>query len=166
MSTTTDQIREAVSRVLAVIEELKRADPDTWGNLDPTPGSPATASAIAAIEARVGRPLPPSYRSFLELHDGYTDLHITGPLLPAEPDDDAVEWIEDLADVLDNEDRGTGVIVGGCFDADDFVYLDPERPQAGGEWAVVTMDDFEETVYPDFAAYLRGRAEAFAGLAD
>ncbi|PFG18179.1 SMI1/KNR4 family protein SUKH-1 [Propionicimonas paludicola] len=65
--------------------------------------APASAEAIAALEERLGRTLPPSYRAFLELTDGA----ITKPgwdhiLLPSNEGDDAgllttgqVGWLRD-----------------------------------------------------------------------
>lgn len=35
------------------------------------PNPAASAVALAKVEQRLGRPLPPSYRAFLELHDGW-----------------------------------------------------------------------------------------------
>lgn len=40
------------------------------------PGPPATQAAIVALEKRIGFSLPPSYRTFLSLHDGWE--HFSG----------------------------------------------------------------------------------------
>jgi len=121
-------------------------------------GKPATGEEIAAMEARIERELPAAYRAFLELHNGYADLHVTGPLLStAEMESgESAEHIEELAEILEGEGH-EGVIVGCSFDSDDFVYLDAER-------GVVTFNEFDEVEYEDFAAYLRGRAEIFGSL--
>ena len=49
--------------------EIMRLAPHRDVGLVPNPG--ASAVAIAAAEQRIGRPLPPSYRAFLEVHDGW-----------------------------------------------------------------------------------------------
>lgn len=43
-----------------------------YRDFSPTPNPKASARAIAAAEARIGQPLPPSYRAFLAEHDGWT----------------------------------------------------------------------------------------------
>lgn len=61
------------SKVLTRIRELQteilRAAPYRDISLVPNPG--ASALAIAAVEQRIGHALPPSYREFLALHDGW-----------------------------------------------------------------------------------------------
>jgi hypothetical protein len=49
--------------------EIMRLAPYRDVGLVPNPA--ASAVAIAAAEERIGRPLPPSYRAFLETHDGW-----------------------------------------------------------------------------------------------
>ncbi|HET7542458.1 MAG TPA: SMI1/KNR4 family protein [Polyangiaceae bacterium] len=49
--------------------EILRLAPYRDIGLVPNPG--ASASAIAAVEARIAQPLPPSYREFLAVHDGW-----------------------------------------------------------------------------------------------
>jgi hypothetical protein len=49
--------------------ELARLDPR--GGMPVTPPSAAAPATIASVERRLKRPLPPSYRAFLELHDGW-----------------------------------------------------------------------------------------------
>lgn len=49
--------------------EILRLAPYRDIGLVPNPG--ASASAIAAVEERIAHPLPPSYREFLALHDGW-----------------------------------------------------------------------------------------------
>lgn len=47
------------------------------------PPPPATAEAIAHAEQRIGRPLPPSYRDFLAMHDGWPQFFQGASLLGA-----------------------------------------------------------------------------------
>jgi hypothetical protein len=58
-----------LSGIQALQLEVLRAAPYRDIGLVPNPG--ASASAIAAVEQRISRPLPPSYREFLALHDGW-----------------------------------------------------------------------------------------------
>ncbi|MCK6532834.1 MAG: SMI1/KNR4 family protein [Polyangiaceae bacterium] len=59
-------------------EILKTAPYRDFG-LKPNPG--ATGAEIVAAEKRLGRPLPPSYREFLMLHDGWPRFYDGATLL-------------------------------------------------------------------------------------
>ena len=56
-------------RIKDVQTEILRAAPYRDVSLVANPG--ASNQAIAAVEERIGRRLPPSYREFLALHDGW-----------------------------------------------------------------------------------------------
>jgi len=58
-----------VERLRSVQTEVLRLAPFRDIGLVPNPG--ASAQAIEAAEARLGLPLPPSYRAFLAKHDGW-----------------------------------------------------------------------------------------------
>jgi hypothetical protein len=58
-----------VERLRGVQTEVLRLAPFRDIGLVPNPG--ASQQAIAAAEARLGVPLPPSYRAFLAKHDGW-----------------------------------------------------------------------------------------------
>lgn len=61
--------------------ELARLDPRAGMPVRPPPG--AAPRAVAAVERRLGRPLPESYRGFLATHDGYPQLYQGASLLSA-----------------------------------------------------------------------------------
>jgi hypothetical protein len=58
-----------LTRIKDLQTEILRAAPYRDICLVPNPG--ASARAIAAVEERIGHCLPPSYREFLALHDGW-----------------------------------------------------------------------------------------------
>ncbi len=68
-----------------------RAQKLALARLDPRAGMPvlppagAAPHAIAAVERRLGRPLPPSYRALLALHDGLPAFYQGASLLGARP---------------------------------------------------------------------------------
>ena len=68
----TRQIRRAQTEVM-------RLAPYRDVGLVPNPG--ASLAAIALAEERLGRPLPPSYRSFLRSHDGWPRFYEGATLL-------------------------------------------------------------------------------------
>ena len=62
---------------------LARLDPRAGMPIQPPSG--ASAGAIAAVERRLGRPLPPSYRELLAQHDGLPGFYQGASLLGARP---------------------------------------------------------------------------------
>ena len=92
--------------------------PDTWSD-DLTPaivesgwlGSPpATEEQVAALEARLGATLPPSYRSFLLTSNGFLQPTVLVPRLLRT---DEVDWFRSThQDVIDA--WGLGIRIGGA----------------------------------------------------
>jgi len=60
---------ETVGQIRQVKVELARVKPESGPVVAPPPG--ATLRAISAVERRIRRRLPPSYRAFLHQHDGW-----------------------------------------------------------------------------------------------
>lgn len=72
-----DPAREKLSQLVTDLHEAIEAVNAKLGiKVRSRPGAPATPAAIAAFEKRIGFPLPPSYRMFLGLHDGWE--HFSG----------------------------------------------------------------------------------------
>jgi hypothetical protein len=61
--------KEAIGRIRQVKMELAQLNPDTGPVVAPPSG--AALRAISAVERRIRRRLPPSYRAFLHEHDGW-----------------------------------------------------------------------------------------------
>ena len=61
--------KETIGKIREVKAELARLSPDAGPVLAPPPG--AALRAISAVERRICRRLPPSYRAFLHEHDGW-----------------------------------------------------------------------------------------------
>ena len=90
-----------------------------WKKLLRRKRKPATKQAIAALEARIGRSLPPSYRSFLEASDGAAAFEdILPELLPTRD----VRWFREQHQ--DWIDTWTREMPGDASDAAYFVYGD------------------------------------------
>jgi hypothetical protein len=60
---------ETVGKIRQVKMELARVNPEAGPSVAPPPG--AALRAISAVERRIRRRLPPSYRAFLHEHDGW-----------------------------------------------------------------------------------------------
>ena len=95
-------LRALIDRWAAAVKETSDDPPDTI--LRP----PATDAAIAALEARLGTTLPPSYRAFLAVSDGAAAFPAWG-LVAADPGSDpsAATGLHDAATVawIFNRDR-------------------------------------------------------------
>jgi hypothetical protein len=136
-------------------------------------GSPASAEAIQSLETRLGSPLPPDYRAFLQLHNGWRNFHADGKILAIEDQDS--EWVEKKiqfwTDLWDSEDpnpfaRGALPIMLG-ESLHHFLVLDPTRVGPGRGAEIVEYDSMhEEKVYESFTAYLRRELEVLKGLID
>lgn len=59
----------SLAKLRSIQSQILRVDPTREVGLVPNPA--ATPTAIAAVETRLGLPLPPSYRRFLLRHDGW-----------------------------------------------------------------------------------------------
>jgi hypothetical protein len=107
---------------------------------------PATEAELGALEARLGIPLPPSYRSFLAASNGFV---LPGCFVPALRSTESVEWLReampDLLDAYANADAGddaallqAALLISEQELVGTAVYLlDPRRPDADGEWSAL-----------------------------
>ena len=70
------EIAEVICRLVPAVERLSRFD--DYDDVIPRARPPAAAAAIEAYEKYLGLRLPPYYRAFLELYDGYEALAFPG----------------------------------------------------------------------------------------
>ncbi|MER7350890.1 SMI1/KNR4 family protein [Streptomyces aurantiacus] len=149
--------------------------------------APATPERIAALEERLGRRLPPSYRSFLEVTDGWRHAggfvyllggteHVRwhrdeaglGEMFREYLDEDASPEEIDEADLWDR-----ALDLGVESDAV-YVVMDPQDVDEHGEWAVYTwapwraspperhgaFRDFMQEMYREFHSLRADRDDA------
>jgi hypothetical protein len=64
-----DDWKQTIGKIRDVKAELAALDPAMGPAISPPPG--AGLRTIAVVERRIRHPLPPSYRAFLHLHDGW-----------------------------------------------------------------------------------------------
>ncbi|MFF5935617.1 SMI1/KNR4 family protein [Streptomyces sp. NPDC012508] len=169
-------------------EWVPRADADEGDDEDEDEhggtgfGSPARPAAeeaaIAAAEERLGRRLPPSYREFLAVSDGW---HVDEPAgvyqLGGVAD---IDWFGDPFDMtpmyeesLGNDPREEDVLLAGMWrralrletDSDmSHALLDPGDTDQDGEWALYVYrgwsGEFPQR-YPSFRAYMQAKYRGF-----
>jgi hypothetical protein len=126
-------------------------------------GKPATATQIAALERRIGRPLPPSYKAFLQLHNGWADFAGGAKLLAVEDHDSP--WVRKRIDQIGSylfSDDAANPFLNGCFpvllgkDENSYLVLDARKARKDGEMDFVLYDyGEEERRFKDFTAFLK-----------
>jgi hypothetical protein len=131
-----------------------------------TLGPPASPAQLAALEQRFGHALPPSYRAFLELHNGWDEFSGGSKLLAVE--DHGRDWVRERIAYWDAliEDDAANPFRCGCLpvlfgeDENHFLVLDPRTVRDDGEMDFVDFDYTVEFVrYPTFTEFLRDDLE-------
>jgi SMI1/KNR4 family protein SUKH-1 len=137
-------------------------------------GPPCTPQQIRSLEKRLGNALPPSYRAFMERHNGWTNFAADAKLLAVE--DHSSDWVKDrLLDMqelfpdTDQEDpfqQGAMLVLIG-EDSDEVLYVDPRTMRPDGEMDFVALDIVQETQrFPDFISFLEYKLDLFKRLID
>jgi cell wall assembly regulator SMI1 len=123
-------------------------------------GAPAPEVSVRGLEKALGLMLPPSYRAFLLLHDGWkmvdaaTDLYSCSELISTAGDPRTKKWRKIAVDHGDSF-ANSGIVIGGSkFSASKYL-LDPLRTNGVGEMPVIEYDKggIEET-YDTFLEFL------------
>ncbi|MFE0172266.1 SMI1/KNR4 family protein [Streptomyces sp. NPDC059002] len=167
-----DARRDAVGLRPADVEALRRG----WLGFDP-----AGPAEIAAMEARLGCEMPPSYREFLRVSDGWQHaggfVWALAGTREARWHENASELGEDFDEFWGEEDNPPEVraqvgLWSRALQLDVesdamYVLLDPEDVGPDGEWAVRVWASWhadEPTRYPSFAAYMVAMHQEFHHL--
>lgn len=136
-----------------------------------TLGPPASEQRIRLLEERLSLPLPPSYRAFLSLHDGWrmvaaeTDLLSIDEMLAGPYAEKVRRWQEQAAKWGD-EPGGSGLVIGFSMISQSRIILDPARADATGEWMLVEKYKDEEVEYRSFVEWLEKSAVDFEVIAE
>jgi cell wall assembly regulator SMI1 len=131
---------------------------------------PATEERIARLEQHVGRALPPSYKTFLSLHNGWrmvdaeTDLLSIEEMLGGPRADRIREWQQNAAKWGD-EVGGHGLVIGFSDISQSRIILDPRGVSADGEWKLYENYKDEEQEYDSFLEWLEQSVDDYQDLA-
>jgi hypothetical protein len=133
-------------------------------------GPPASEASIAQLEQHVGRSLPPSYRAFLTVHDGWrmvdaeTDLLSIEEMLGGRRAEKIRQWQQDAAKWGD-EIGGQGLVIGFSDVSQSRIILDPRRINEDDEWRLFENYKDEEQEYDSFLEWLEQSVEDYQDLA-
>ncbi|GAB7106932.1 SMI1/KNR4 family protein [Streptomyces phaeofaciens JCM 4814] len=138
----------------------------------------ADEAAIAAAEERLGRRLPPSYREFLAVSDGWHVDETAGVCQLGGVAD--IDWFRDPYDMtplyeqnLDDNPREEDVLLAGMWqralqletDSDmSYALLDPGDSDQDGEWALYVYRGWSGELpdrHPSFRAYMEATYRGF-----
>lgn len=135
------EVAAAVERVRAELSDEAARLRFPPPNFVPKP--PATPDAIAALETHHHIRLPPSYRAFLELHDGYEGLAGGGDMLSAQAilpggshHELVLRWKRMCAD-YGSAEVVDGIVIASSTQPNNWLYIDVNRPLEGGEYTLV-----------------------------
>ncbi|MEU8437318.1 SMI1/KNR4 family protein [Streptomyces sp. NPDC029216] len=143
------------------------------------PGRPgADEAAVSAAEKRLGRRLPPSYREFLAVSDGWHVGQAAGVYQLGGAAD--IDWFRDphgmtplYEESLDDDPREEDVLLAGMWqralqletDSDmSYALLDPGDCDRDGEWALYVYKGWGGEFparYPSFRAYMEAMYRGF-----
>jgi SMI1 / KNR4 family (SUKH-1) len=137
-------------------------------------GTPSSPQQLATFERILGKPLPPSYRAFLELHNGWNKFSGGAKLLGSE--DHGSAWVKKRLDDLDTlfyEEEGGNPFAEGAVpvmlgeDERNYLVLDPRTVRPDGEMDFVQFDlTREERRFKDFTSYLQYRLNLMREIID
>ncbi len=135
-------------------------------------GPPALPGQIAKLESILGKPLPPSYRAFLELHNGWSDFSGGAKLLAIE--DHERPWVKrrirKLGDLLFGDDSKNPFVQGAIpillgEEENSYLVLDPRSVRKSGEMKFVRYDYGQvERTFKDFTSFLRDELDLMLSL--
>jgi len=159
--TTTATMKPLIAKLADAMNryEILAFDEDDYREL----GKPCTAAQLAMAEQDLGQSLPPSYRAFLELHNGWTDFIREAPVLAVEARHKPwfrrrAKEIRDHQRSFDNPDfLKHGFLILAHPDVSTVLYLDKTKPTGNGELEVVAhcLREGEFGRYPNLEAYFQ-----------
>jgi hypothetical protein len=159
------RLRQLIDEVIAARREYWRLAFDRQPEIQL--GNPATPQQLARLERKFSSPLPPSYRAFLELHNGWSGFDGDLKLLSTEDHDTAwvKDWVNHLGSLI-REAGGENPFEHGALpillgrDEQAFAFLEPRTVRKNGEMDVVSYELInEEDRFKDFVAFVKDNLE-------
>jgi hypothetical protein len=162
-------------RIWRAVEEGRRARSAYYDAIelpdDQTLGPPVPPTLLTQFEDQLGKKLPPSYRQFLSLHNGWqmamgaVDLLSVEEMLGGPRHEKVLRWQREQAKAGDPF-APNGLVVGHSDITPTVFLLDPSSPDEDGEWPLIRYDYSPEQVYPSFLDWLESSVQTFRRLAE
>lgn len=134
-------------------------------------GEPAAETSIQKLESVLGAPLPPSYREFLRIHNGWKEIDGGVDLLPLEEllgatnEHDLSAWKQAAIDAGDDVAARCLVIGASLITATKYL-LDPAAASQDGEWPLLQYHHEIEAEAPSFIEWLEESVDEYLELAE
>jgi hypothetical protein len=161
------------ARIVHAVAEGRQARSAYYASIDLPDeqqlGPPASATQLQALETALDRKLPPSYRQFLAMHDGWRmvngamDLLSVAELLGGPRHDKIVRWQKQMLTSGDTV-AANSLVIGASDITPTKLLLDPDTLTEGGEWLMVHYHKGPEDRYLSFLDWLEGSAQGFREL--
>jgi hypothetical protein len=174
MRMTKDQ---SENRMTTLVEALANSHQEYWRlafDRDPPTklGKPSTPAQIAKLEKGLGHLLPPSYKAFLQLYNGWEGFEGDGKLLGT--DDHKATWVKErigLVDMIFAEDGKKSPFEKGAIpimvgeSIENYLVMLPEKRRANGEMSFVSYDSTEKLqTFKDLYAFLESELKTSRAL--
>lgn len=165
------RLNDVIQELFSAFQELDHLMFDE--EIDHELGTPCTEAQLVELEKWLGFVLPPSYREFLSLHNGWNNFDGNAKLLAIE--DFRSSWVSEKIHNLeilfyeDGEnpfDKGMIPILLG-EDNDNFLLLDPTTEKSNGEMEFVAFDfTEEESRFQNFLSFLEAHLKSVKIIID
>jgi SMI1/KNR4 family protein SUKH-1 len=156
------EVGQAIARLANEVDLLSKRIDDKRVKLKAYP--PATAQEIKRYEDYLEMSLPDSYRTFLEIHNGYDWLVYPGHMLSISAVMPGGSWCKKIRDWKKmSADYGSGEVLDGIVIANlgqpnNWAFLDPNTHTGKGEFAIVRWLSGDSSVYQRLVDFLSARA--------
>jgi hypothetical protein len=161
MATLKQQMQDVIARLVVEIEARAKRKGKPPVKLKPLP--PATAAEIKAYEKYLEIVLPASYRTFLELHNGYERLAYPGDMLSTRSAMPKGDWYDDIQEWKKTSAQyGMGEVldavpIANLESAVNWAYLDPNDASGKNELRVVRWLNGDTDNYDNLIEFFEGR---------
>jgi hypothetical protein len=154
-------VKDLVEQLVAARKEKNRLRRDE--EVDEKLGPPATPQQLAELERLLGKSLPPSYRAFMALHNGWDEFQGDFQLLSVEDRQSAMVKArsEEMGaffpeQELENPFATWGFLVALGQTSGRLTFLDTRAVDADGEMEVAAFEYTEEEArFASFAEFLK-----------
>lgn len=129
-------------------------------------GDPVSEEQLLELEKEIHHTLPPTYRAFLSIHDGWKvidgsqDFFSINEILDWRKRKDPSGWIAIATEAGDGV-VGDCLVIGASDDSPDKYLLNPEKVSGEGEWEFIEYSKEGGEYFPSFLDFLQKTKQQF-----